>query len=101
MKFSAVHSTLGIPQTAERATVERHNSAIVFTGHGPTTTLANPHRGQETLMDRLSRLDSDTSWAVTQVEITDEGHAIASAIREGKCISVSDGSFKSKHGTAY
>jgi hypothetical protein len=52
-------------------------------------------------MDRLTRLDSDTSWAVTQVEITDEGHEIASAIREGKCISVSDGSFKSKqHGTA-
>jgi hypothetical protein len=34
------------------------------------------------------------------VEIPDAGHEIASAIREAKCISVSDGSFKSKHGTA-
>jgi hypothetical protein len=100
MKFSPVHSTRGIPQTAERATVERYDSSIVLTGHGPTTTPANPHCGQETFMDRLLRLDSDTSWAVTQVEITDEGHAIASAIREGKCLSVSDRSFKSKHGTA-
>jgi hypothetical protein len=90
MKISAGLPTLGIPQTAERPTVERSIGTIWLTGHRPTNEPANPSPGQETLMDRLSRLDSDTSWAAAQVEFTDEVHAIASAIRVRKCISVSD-----------
>jgi hypothetical protein len=100
MKFSDGHTTPSIPLTAERATFERHISILWLTGHSPTTVPANSSRGQDTLMDRLSRLDSDTSWAVTQVEVTDDGHAIVWVIREKNRISVSDGSFKSKHGTA-
>jgi hypothetical protein len=39
--------------------------------------------GQQTLQDRLSRLAPATSWAVTHVLVTDDGSAIAAAIREG------------------
>jgi hypothetical protein len=75
VKFSTGLPTLSIPLTAEWATAERSTGTIWRTGHSPTTEPANLSRGQETLMDRLSRLDSDTSSAVTQVEFTDEGHA--------------------------
>jgi hypothetical protein len=33
-------------------------------------------------------------------DITDEGSAIANAIRDGRCVSVSDGSFKDQYGTS-
>jgi hypothetical protein len=73
---------------------------IWLTGHGSTSAHGTPFREQDTLADRISQLDSETIWAVTNVVLTDDGQAIAAAIRAGNCITVSDGSFKSKHGTA-
>jgi hypothetical protein len=91
--------TPGLPLTAERATIDGTAHIIWLTGYIPTTALASPI-GQGTLQDRQSRLESAASWVVTQVVTTDEGYAIAAAIREGRCASVSDGSFKEQHGTA-
>jgi hypothetical protein len=102
MKFdySLGSPTPGIPASAERATVECTAHLLWLTGHSPSSASAIPDIGQQTLHDRLSRLVPATSWAVTHVLITDEGSAIAAAIREGRCVSVSDGSFKDQYGTS-
>jgi hypothetical protein len=70
-----------------------------LTGNSPSSALAISASGQ-TLQDHLSRLVPATSWAVTHVLITDEGSAIAEAIQEGRCVSVSDGSLKDQYGTS-
>jgi hypothetical protein len=102
MKFdrSLGFPTHGIPASAEGATVECTAHIIWLTGHSPSSVLAILSMGQKTLQDRLSRLVPVTSWAVTHIFITDEGSAIASAIRLVRCVSVSDGSLKGQHGTA-
>jgi hypothetical protein len=84
---------------AERATVECTAHLFRLTGNNPSSALASSASGQ-TLQDRLSRLVLATSWAVTYVLIKDEGSAIAEAIRDGRCVSVSDGSFKDQYGTS-
>jgi hypothetical protein len=52
------------------------------------------------VVTRLSHLVPATSWAVTHVLITDEGAASTATIREGRCVSVSNGSFKNQYGTS-
>jgi hypothetical protein len=89
----------GIPASAERATVECTAHHLWLTGNSPSSALATSASGQA-LKDRLSRLVPATSWAVTHVLITDEGSAITEAIRDGRCVSVSDGSFKDQYGTS-
>jgi hypothetical protein len=101
MKFDRSLGTLtpGIPASAERATVEGTDHLLWLTGHSPSSAATIEVIGQ-TLQDRLSRLAPATSWAVTHVLVTDDGSAIAAAIREGRCVSVSDGSFKDQYGTS-
>jgi hypothetical protein len=66
-----------------------------FTGHSPSSVYANQAIGQQTIQDRLFRLvQAATSWAVAHVLIPNEGSAIAAAIREGRCVSVSEGSYE-------
>jgi hypothetical protein len=65
-----------------------------------TTSGIQRFKRQQTLQDRFSRLVPATSWAATHVLITDEGSAIAAAIREGRCVSMSDVSFKDQYGNA-
>jgi hypothetical protein len=101
MKFdrSLRSPTPGIPASAERAAVECTAHLLWLTGNSPSSALATSASGQ-TLQDRISRLVPATSWAVTRVLVTDEGSAIAEAIRDGRCVSVSDGSFKDQYGTS-
>jgi hypothetical protein len=101
MKFdrSLRSMTHGMPASAERATVECTTHLLWLTRKSPSSALATSASGQ-TLQDRLSRLVPATSWAVTHVLVTDEGSAIADAIRDGRCVSVSDGSFKDQYGTS-
>jgi hypothetical protein len=101
MKFDRSLGTLtpGIPASAERATVEGTDHLLWLTGHSSSSAATIEVIGQ-TLQDRLSRLAPATSWAVTHVLVTDDGSAIAAAIREGRCVSVSDGSFKDQYGTS-
>jgi hypothetical protein len=92
--------TPGIPASAERATVECTAHLLWLTGNSLSSALATSTSGQ-TLEDRLSRLVPATSWAVTHhVLITEEGSTITEIIREGRCVSVSDGSFKDQYGTS-
>jgi hypothetical protein len=100
MKFDRSLGTLtpGIPASAERATVEGTDHLLWLTGHSSSAATIEVI-GQQTLQDRLS-LGPATSWAVTHVLVTDDGSAIAAAIREGRCVSVSDGSFKDQYGTS-
>jgi hypothetical protein len=84
--------TPGISSTAERAIIECIAHIMWLTGHNPTAAFAILPSGQRTLQDRLSRLVPTPSWAVTHVLTTDEGYAIASAIRVGMLVSLSDGS---------
>lgn len=39
-------------------------------------------------------------WAIQEITVTDNGKAIAQAIRDGTAIAVSDGSYKNERGTA-
>jgi hypothetical protein len=100
MKFDRSLGTLtpGIPASAERATVEGTDHLLWLTGHSPSSAATIEVIGQQTLQDRLC-LAPATSWAA-HVLVTDDGSAIAAAIREGRCVSVSDGSFKDQYGTS-
>jgi hypothetical protein len=93
-------STPGIPASAERTTVECMAHLLWLTGHSPSSASVIPVIGSQTLQGHLSRLVPATSWAVTHVLITDGGAAIAAAIREVRCVSVSGGSFKNQYGTS-
>jgi hypothetical protein len=75
-------------------------SSYLACGRQSSSVLTFPPIGQRTLHDRLSRSFPATSWAVTHVLITDKDSAIASAIRAGRCASVSDGSLEDQCGTA-
>jgi hypothetical protein len=83
--------TPGIPASAERATVEGTDHL----GHGTQSSSAATIEviGQQTLQDRLS-LGSGYQLGSYTRPVTDDGSAIAAAIREGRCVSVSDGSSK-------
>jgi hypothetical protein len=100
MKYSNASPAPCVPPSAARATVERVAHTLWLKGYNASTVPANLPLVPETLRARLSLLVADTSWAATQVQLTDEGSAIAAAIRAGTCISLSDGSFKDQHGTA-
>ena len=102
MKFDRLlgSPTPGIPASAERATVECTAAFLWLTGNNPSSAAALAATGHTTLQDRLSLLAPGTRWAVTHVLLTDDGSVIAAAIREGRCVSVSDGSFKDQYGTS-
>jgi hypothetical protein len=94
MKFTTLgYPTPLLPPTAVRATIECSAQSIWLTGHSPSIANVATSMEQGTLQSRIFCLESDTIWAVQQVLLTDEGVAIAAAIRAGTCISVSDGSF--------
>ena len=48
----------------------------------------------------INKLDDSAKWAVQNWIATDNGHTIAEAIKSGKAIAVSDGSYKNNLGTA-
>jgi hypothetical protein len=91
--------TPGTPASAERATVECTAHLLWLTGNSPSIALATSASGQ-TLQDRLSPLVPATSWPVTHVLTTNGGSAITEAIRDGRCVSVSDVSFKDQYDTS-
>jgi hypothetical protein len=74
----------------------RYGPPLWLTGHSSSSS---NHRG-----NRTDSSGPPLSWlrlpAVTHVLVTDDGSAIAAAIREGRCVSVSDGSFKDQYGTS-
>ena len=53
-----------------------------------------------TVQEAWLRRSPDFNWAITEMTITDNGLEIATALKLGTAIAVSDGSFKDYHGTA-
>ena len=98
-RFHLPQLVTSLPRDAQRATVEMARSQVVLTGWAPTRShdnLADPSL-QEYIQKHVHK---DARWAVERFAITDDGATIADAIRQGKGIGVSDGSFKDKFGTA-
>jgi hypothetical protein len=52
------------------------------------------------LEDAIENLPPGSRWAVSRFDATDNGSRIAQAIRDGKAIALSDGSFKDGFGTS-
>jgi hypothetical protein len=53
-----------------------------------------------TFVEYLKTLPKDDQWALRDIHLTDDGHTIAQAGRDGTAIGISDGSFKDGFGTA-
>jgi hypothetical protein len=53
-----------------------------------------------TVLDFINNRPNSFSWAITEVNLDDNGFAIATALLQGTAIAVSDGSFKDNQGTS-
>ena len=64
----------------------------------PDKSIIEPN-GAQTLSQRISTSPADIKWAVQRFATQDEGQTVATAIRHGHAIAVSDGSYKDSFGT--
>jgi hypothetical protein len=80
------------------ATVEGTDHLLWLTGHSPSSAQAIEVIGQQTLQDRLSLGSSYQLGSYTSLSrMTDPD---CSCYSRGRCVSVSDGSFKDQYGTS-
>ena len=88
-----------IPAQAMNLTVEFCMSQVILTGWSGTVSVEPPT--QCSLSSLIAtEVHTDARWAIERCPIEDDGLIVANAIRTGKCIGVSDGSFKDEFGTA-
>ena len=93
-----VHVT-NLPSQLTRATVQVYPAHIICTGTAidtDQTMTVYP----KTLAEHIASVEMGLSWALSTRLLPAVGAGIAAALQEGKCIGVSDGSFKAQFGTA-
>jgi len=87
-----------VPSDMQVATIATSGARIIVTGYAPI--ICQDTQQDWSLRNNCKRLPPEANWAVKEIHTTDNGRAIAAAIRQGTCKAVSDGSFKEEHGTA-
>jgi hypothetical protein len=94
--------TAFLPTNLIRASVTHSSRSpyITVTSTGESINKENVEETPETLQERIEKLPTATKWALQHMEISDNGVAIADAIRRGSAIAVSDGGLKFGLGTA-
>jgi hypothetical protein len=90
-----------LPSNLIRASVthSRKSSYITVTSTGEARQRVD-EPAPATLQERIERLPEATKWALKHLQITDNGAAIADAIRNGTAVAMSDGGLKFGLGTA-
>ena len=89
-----------IPEHAHLATVDSYPTQLKLTGHATIHQNIGATPSATSFSDAAAALSPMERWAVSQFNITDSGSILAQAIRDGKCVAISDGSFKLGSGTA-
>ena len=91
-----------LPPDCELASVIRDGQQVRLHSHAPIRLVppSNTPSGPATLQAAVETLPEADRWAVSTLFSTHEGHLIAEAIRRGKAIAVSDGSYKEGFGTS-
>ena len=98
-RFSNPVQVNNIPAHAMKSTVEFCRSHVILTGWSGTVSVEPLN--QCSLPSFIStEVHTDARWAIERCSVEDDGVTVANAIRNGKCIGVSDGSFKDEFGTA-
>ena len=88
-----------LPQTAKKATVDDVRTTVVLTGWADTVQpLVPTHLSLHEFIE--SSVPKHARWAIERFQAEEDGLKVAEAIRRGRCIGVSDGSFKDRFGTA-
>jgi hypothetical protein len=71
-----------------------HPGLFILSGYGLDIPTPNDNTPIPSLEDVIENLPPGSRWAVSRFDATDNGTRIAQAIRDGKAIALSDGSFK-------
>jgi hypothetical protein len=89
------------PEALQLATVFQQGLLILLQGIGSGTTgTTMPVPSATSFEDERLLRSSLDQWAIQEITVTDEGTAMAQALRNGTAIAVSDGSYKDSRGTA-
>jgi hypothetical protein len=90
------------PAGLRLASVVKQGHLIIYQGAGSLMTRkrAKPQAVVESFEQVRQRRPSLDKWAIQEIIVTDEGEAMAQAIKNGTAIAVSDGSYKDGRGTA-
>jgi hypothetical protein len=95
-------STVGmIPTTIPRlcrATVYKKGTHWICSGYADIQTVSP--RIHLSFLDFLAAAAPEEKWCLEWLDISDDGLCLATALKEGFAIAVSDGSFKETYGTA-
>jgi hypothetical protein len=91
------------PDGLRIASVKKQAQLILYQGSGALRSMRH-NNAQQTVSqsfeeERLLRPPLG-QWAIQEITVTDDGEAMAQAIRQGTAIAVSDGSYKDGRGTA-
>jgi hypothetical protein len=96
--FSASGTPSPPPSDLHRATIYFRRSQIICTGFAPISNNQSP---QVTTFSRYLQLsEPGESWCFSHLDLSDDGHTLATAIKEGDAIAISNGSFRDQYGTA-
>ena len=89
-----------LPQDIIRASVTTHRRELQLDSVGSHLLLPIPDQ-PETFRDFIDQLPTNTQWMVDELKFPDDdGEYLAQAIREGKALAVSAGSYKAQTHTA-
>ena len=86
------------PSHAEPASVSKSGSLLVLSSHAPSVTVTRPTA--PSFQALLDTQPPSLAWAYEFGDSWGKAPLIAQALREGRLTSVSDGSFKTRFGTA-
>jgi hypothetical protein len=91
-----------LPTNLIRASVEssKRSPYVTVTSTGVSTNIIDSGPLANSLQERIDQLPESTKWALKHMQISDNGEAIAAAIRNGSALAVSDGGLKFGLGTA-
>jgi hypothetical protein len=91
-----------LPSNLIRASVSKsgRSAYVTVTSTGEAVDDRVETAGPDSLQGRIDALPASAKWALQHLQITDNGSAIASAIKEGTAVAVSDGGLKFGLGTA-
>ncbi|MGL5936607.1 MAG: hypothetical protein ACRCZI_13415, partial [Cetobacterium sp.] len=91
-----------IPQGLVRASVKvpKRSTYVTVTSTGGNVPINPAPPEPSTLKERIARLPETAKWALQHVTMTDDGKAIAEAIKTQTAVAVSDGGLKMGLGTA-
>jgi hypothetical protein len=91
-----------LPDGLQLASVFKQGPFIILQGVGASTTasISTQHTSVTSFAEERLLCSPLDQWAIQEITTSNEGQAMATAIKNGTAIAVSNGSYKDGHGTA-